>query len=795
MADCIFFNFFDEKLAFFGDEKGKYYEISDNYKNATFDASDLDFFENIDLIYRTLCSILYNFAPQSGHPGGSISSGRIVQSLIFENMLYDFSEPNKEENDLIIYAAGHKALGLYALWALRNELINQGDKDLLPKDEKYQLRLEDLLGFRKNPLNDLPLFKRYNSKPLDGHPVPSIPFVKFATGASGVGFATSVGYAFSLMDTFGEKSPKVNILEGEGGLTSGRVSEAIASASTANLYNIIAHIDWNQASIDSNNVCKDVEKRGDYVQWSPDRIFCINDWNVIKVKDGMDFKQILLAQKFALNLKTEKPTAIVYRTKKGWKYGIEGKASHGKGHKFCSNEYYKSLKEFENKFNKEFPRFKGDKNDISIEENFYETLMVIRETIKENKDLCRKAKEKIINIKEKLKKMGRGQKTNSYKEDLAFKYSEEIPNSLEFLKNEELSLKEALGKILWYINKERKGSIIATSADVFDSTNVNLINKDFGEGFYNAITNRKSKLFAPGGICEDAMVCIASGISSFGKHIAVASSYASFVASLGHLPAKLYIIGQQARKRFYGEDYNTFIIVNSHSSLTTGQDGPTHSDPQALQLLQENFPKGTLINLTPWHPLEIYYLLLYSLSQKPPIVSIFVTREDFKLKLEEGSIFNNLKNTTKGIYKIMEAKKNSKQYNGTIVLQGSGVACEFIKEVLPFIKEKGFNMNVFYVSSKELFELLNDEEKESLFPQKIAEHSIGITDFTLPTMYYWIRSYEGIKRSLHPFKNGYYYASGKAKEVLKEAGLDSDAQRKSIGEYAKWIEKNNIKLN
>jgi len=28
------------------------------------------------------------------------------------------------------------------------------------------------------------------------------------------------------------------------------------------------------------------------------------------------------------------PTAIVYRTIKGWQYGIEGRGSHGAGHKF-----------------------------------------------------------------------------------------------------------------------------------------------------------------------------------------------------------------------------------------------------------------------------------------------------------------------------------------------------------------------------------------------------------------------------------------------------------------------------
>ena len=40
-------------------------------------------FETFDLIYRSLCALLYNFVPMSGHPGGSISSGRFVSGLIY----------------------------------------------------------------------------------------------------------------------------------------------------------------------------------------------------------------------------------------------------------------------------------------------------------------------------------------------------------------------------------------------------------------------------------------------------------------------------------------------------------------------------------------------------------------------------------------------------------------------------------------------------------------------------------------------------------------------------------------
>ena len=253
----------------FGPRRGTYTDITKKMKGEGFSGEDKKHFENFDLIYRSLCALLYNYVPTSGHPGGSISSGRFVAGILFNTMDYDVSRPDREDADLISYAAGHKALGLYAMWALRNEVIRISAPELLPKDERYQLRLEDLLGFRRNPITQTPLFRRFNAKPLDGHPTPATPFVRLSTGASGVGLATSLGLAFGAMDYYGKDAPRVHIVEGEGGMTPGRVSEALAAAGTASLKNVILHVDWNQASIDSNHVCREGDVPGDYVQWNP----------------------------------------------------------------------------------------------------------------------------------------------------------------------------------------------------------------------------------------------------------------------------------------------------------------------------------------------------------------------------------------------------------------------------------------------------------------------------------------------------------------------------------------------
>ncbi len=321
----------------FGKRRAIVINIQDELNRFDFTNEEIKSFEFYDLMYRTLCAILYNYVPTSGHPGGSISSGRFVEGIVFNTLDYNFSNPDEPSADIISYAAGHKALGLYGMWALRNEVVRIGRSELLPKDEKYQLRLEDLLGFRRNPTAETPLFKEYKAKALDGHPTPATPFVKLSTGASGVGICTSFGLALGAADTYGvENAPKVHIVEGEGGMTPGRVAEGFAFAATAGLKNLVNHIDWNQAAIDSKHVARDEAAPGEYVQWDPIEFAYLHDWNVVVVPDGKDFKQVFAAQKIFAEIKNDQPTAIVYRTVKGWKYGIEGRASHGAGHKFCS---------------------------------------------------------------------------------------------------------------------------------------------------------------------------------------------------------------------------------------------------------------------------------------------------------------------------------------------------------------------------------------------------------------------------------------------------------------------------
>jgi transketolase len=764
-------------------ERGTEFISLDPNANFSLPEEDSDSLEFFDLIYRTMCAVMFNHA-SSGHPGGSISSGRIVESLLFNQMDYDFSNPMDRTADIVSYAAGHKALGLYAMWALRNEVVKQTHPDMLP-EVVQQMRLEDLLGFRKNPITKTPLFREFKVKPLDGHPTPETPFVWLSTGPSGVGVATSTGLALTLKDMHGEGAPNVHIIEGEGGLTPGRVAEALASAASSGLDNLYIHVDWNQAAIDSDLVTRDGDKRGDYVQWDPCEFLLVNGFNVISVPDGFDFGQVREAQRKALALNNGHPTGIVYRTVKGWKYGIEGKKSHGGGHKFYSDEYLQALKPFEQVFGVDFPRFEGEKTPENIEKAFYDSLMVIRDVFESNSELTRHLGDWIAQSQQRLAGSSRSLRSDGpdlgklYEADAISPF--ERPESCTYEVGSAQTLRGSLAQGLSHVNKLTNGAIFAAAADLYGSTNIASISDGFGTGFWHPMDNPGSRLFSAGGIAEDAMGGICSGISTMGYQIGVGSSYGAFIAPLNTICAKTHGIGQQTlRHRVPDEPNKTFVVVCGHAGVKTGEDGPTHAEPQALQVMQENFPGDVMISLTPWDPNDLWPLTAESLLQRPAVIAAYVTRPSEIILDRQALGLAPAEDSVKGVYKLLAA--NGKP-DASIVYQGSEVAYAFAAEVLPRLKEKGINLDVYYVASAELFDRLDEQERKAIYPASVASSAMMFSGFTAATTYRWIMSERGREFSLYPWKTGNFLGSGQGDVCLEQAGMHAEAQIEVIERF------------
>ncbi|MHC4919761.1 MAG: transketolase family protein [Planctomycetota bacterium] len=751
-------------------------------------------FEEFDLVYRSTCALLFNYVPTSGHPGGSISSGRFVAALLFDALDYDLSDPHRMDADIISYAAGHKALGLYTMWALRNEIAKQAAPELLPKDIRNQLRMEDLLGFRRNPVTRTPLFVEFRAKPLDGHPTPATPFVRLATGASGVGVSTSLGLALGAADLYGTDAPQVHIVEGEGGLTPGRVAEALAAAGTASLGNATMHLDWNQASIDSNHVCRENGKPGEYVQWNPAELAYLHDWNVISVPDGKDFQQIVAAQRRAAALDNGQPTAIIYRTTKGWQYGIEGKASHGAGHAMCSARFFDALAPLADRYGirppscdpqpPELQRCDSGADAVVVEQCFWEALSSLRTAMSRSRPMLEAMAGRLQKAQERLNGHGRRRREGAPRVEAVFetaqKSADVVPPELVVAPNSKTTLRGELGRVLDYLNQASDGALLIAAADLLGSTSILTGGKGFAEGYYNRLTNPGSRVLTIGGICEDAMSGMLSGLSTYGGHVGAGASYGAFIAPLGHIAARLHAIGNQARRETMGEAYSPFILVCAHAGLKTGEDGPTHADPQAVQLLQDNFPKGTMITLTPWDPQEVWPLMAAALTKRPAVIAPFVTRPSETVLDRQAFGLAPATAAAQGVYALRKARGKG---DGVVVLQGSGVTYAFVQETLPLLDREGIDITAYYVASSELFELLPAAEQERIFPEQHAQITMGITGLTLPTMYRWITSARGRAATLHPYMKGHYLGSGQADKVLLEAGLDGHGQFEAIQQY------------
>jgi transketolase len=530
------------------------------------------------------------------------------------------------------------------------------------------------------------------------------------------------------------------------------------------------------------------------VQWDPRELFYLHDWNVIFVPDGFDFQQIVAAQRRALELTTDQPTAVVYRTVKGWRYGVEGKASHGAGHKLCSEGYYAALAELMDgdaaaelalpTCEVSDPRCQRGNDGPAVREAcLWEALEVLRTVLERDAPLTEAMAGRLRAARVRLDARGRAPRRSA--PEIAAVYDAAspatVPGALLLEPGSSTTLRAELGRALGYLNAASGGAVLSASADLLGSTSVDLVGAAYPSGFWNARVNPEARQLSVGGICEDAITGVLAGIAGFGYAVGVGSSYGAFMAPLGHIAARLHAIGQQARQAVSGEPFKPIVLVCGHAGLKTGEDGPTHADPQALQLLQQDFPLGTAISLTPWEPQEIWPLLAAALTKRPAVISAFVTRPNEAVLDREALGLAPAAAAVEGVYVLRRPEGDP---DVTVVLQESAVTYAFVEEALPLLIEQGIDALVYYVASAELFDLLPAERRREIFPEERGREAIGISGFTLPTLHRWVHSDAGLAASLHPYRHGHYLGSGQGEIVLREAGLDGVSQAEAIARHA-----------
>ncbi len=206
-----------------------------------------------------------------------MSAADLMAVLFSKYLRYDFSAPENEANDHLVFSKGHASPLLYALYKAAGAIDD-----------------EELLTFRE-----------FGSR-LQGHPTPEIPWVDVATGSLGQGLPIAVGIATAAAKL--ERSDlRVWTLCGDSELAEGSMWEAFEHAGFVGLANLIAIVDVNRLG-----------QRGPTMhQWDTSKLAAraaACDWHVQEI-DGHDFEAIDGA--YAAALAADRPAVIFARTKKG----------------------------------------------------------------------------------------------------------------------------------------------------------------------------------------------------------------------------------------------------------------------------------------------------------------------------------------------------------------------------------------------------------------------------------------------------------------------------------------------
>ncbi len=734
---------------------------------------------------------------QSGHPGGSRSKVHaMVVTALSGVMRWDIREPAKRFSDRFILSAGHTIPLVYATLSVLSEAMRikykqTGDKKYYVPEDKVVLP-EDLLNFRRN--GGLPGHAEMEGKTL---------MLKFNTGPSGHGAPASAGEALALKMA-NARDVRVIVIEGEGGLTPGGPHETMNAAWGLGLDNLYFIIDWNDFGIDDHRV-------SDVVPGTPETWFGAHGWRVVGAEDGHDWSKLtrMMMELFYGPNPKKVPNIGWMKTKKGRGYYVYDNKSHGTPHKMNSELFWKTKKDFADKYDIEFDGF-GEPAPESYEKQREQTWTNINRVL----DVLRRDQELIDYIADTLVSLGdsvpdeipelviRDEKNplkdpkifdfRSYPEELWAKPGEKVPN------------RKALAKFGAYINsycKKHYGRplFVVSAADLSDSTNISGFAHGWGDiegwGWYDREKNTLGALL-PMEITEFTNAGVAVGMATvnfardpykeFNGFYTACATYGSF-SYLKYGPMRLFSQLAQDTELKVGK----VVWIAGHSGPETADDSRTHFGifaPGVTQLL----PKGQYVDLFPWEYNEVPVVLAAALQLDVPIIVLHLTRPPIEIPDRQAIGMASHFEAARGVYLIRDYKPNLPKM-GLVMVQGTSTTANVLK-VLPELDKRGINVKIVAIISHELFRRQDEEYQNRMISPQEWFDSMVITNGSRRIVSDWISNPVSEAYSLSSDWDNRWRTGGTVDEVCEEARISPKWILHGIEKFAREREQRLKKL-
>jgi len=721
--------------------------------------------------------LLGNYA-QTGHLGGPLAYTPYNVAVHLAGpelggLRYDYRRPKHPYADRFMLAAGHSIPTCYALWMILGQAMQRrfqatGDRRYYVDPHVAMLPI-DALGFRRGAgalatllqdhgLADHPLFaqaKLRGIRALSGHAEATDCTNDVNGGPSGIGVATAAGKA-AFWDIAGaptSSSPKIMALEGEFALTEGHAQEFKTQALALQVGKRLRLLfSDNNAGIDDSLLGGVIASRYDRYrladQWTS------YGWNVLPVKDGNNYTEVLAALKSMedWDATDRRPMVVIGKTTKGyWPSAVDGKIpGFGdqlvgyKSHPYAlkmNSEYFVALAHsFEQRYGVQFDGIRqGPVTDprerlIQFKTNIdvvmsvldreglgdwlADRLVAIGDTVKDDVRLRLPAdRDPFLDDRLRVARLPVEPQKVAVRNGLSG--AEKQVEIVLFRKpGENAGARRAVSEIVKWMNYVTENRFFTVAADLSESINV-----EHGSlwGHYSPETNPVgTRLKAP--IQEAGNVSTAIGLVSQSASVdpakfagvwALSGTYGAFTP-LMYTPARVWSQHNQDSRFRVG----VLHILAAHSGPETAADARTHFGifaPQVWKL----FPRGQVINLSFWDYNDVApgYFAAAEIAARDPkvgIITIEVARPDFPVADRARFADPDLKAAAKGFYVIRDFAPGQPRH-GYVIAQGSSSTVNLVNE-LPRLEQAGVNVKVIAAISEDLFDRQPEPYRRTVLP-------------------------------------------------------------------------------